>query len=30
VVSGYVGIYNTIAPGLGGGNTTVSVFRVSE
>jgi alcohol dehydrogenase (cytochrome c) len=30
VVSGYVGISNTIAPALGGANTTVSVFRLSE
>jgi alcohol dehydrogenase (cytochrome c) len=28
VVSGLVGIYNLIAPDIGGGNTTVSVFRL--
>jgi alcohol dehydrogenase (cytochrome c) len=30
VVSGYVGIYNTMAPELGGGNTTVTVFRLAD
>jgi alcohol dehydrogenase (cytochrome c) len=28
IVSGFVGIYNTIAPEIGGGNTTVTVFRL--
>ena len=28
VVSGYVGIYNLVAPEIGGGNTTVTVFRL--
>ena len=28
VVSGYVGVYNLIAPEIGGGNTTVTVFRL--
>jgi alcohol dehydrogenase (cytochrome c) len=28
VVSGYVGVYNLVAPEIGGGNTTVSVFRL--
>ena len=30
VVSGYVGIYNAVAPELGGGNTTVTVFRLAD
>jgi alcohol dehydrogenase (cytochrome c) len=30
VVSGYVGVYNQIAPEIGGGNPTVTVFRVSK
>jgi alcohol dehydrogenase (cytochrome c) len=30
VVSGFVGMYNAIAPAVGGGNTTVTVFRVTE
>jgi alcohol dehydrogenase (cytochrome c) len=30
VVSGYVGIYNTMAPELGGGNTTVTIFRLAD
>jgi alcohol dehydrogenase (cytochrome c) len=29
VVSGIVGIYNLVAPEIGGGNTTVTVFRIS-
>jgi alcohol dehydrogenase (cytochrome c) len=28
VVSGFVGIYNYVAPEIGGGNTTVTVFRL--
>jgi alcohol dehydrogenase (cytochrome c) len=28
IVSGFVGIYNSIAPDIGGGNTTVAVFRL--
>jgi alcohol dehydrogenase (cytochrome c) len=28
VVSGFVGVYNLIAPEIGGGNTTVTVFRL--
>jgi alcohol dehydrogenase (cytochrome c) len=28
VVSGYVGVYNLVAPEIGGGNTTVTVFRL--
>jgi alcohol dehydrogenase (cytochrome c) len=28
VVSGFVGVYNTVAPEIGGGNTTVTVFRL--
>jgi alcohol dehydrogenase (cytochrome c) len=28
VVSGYVGVYNLIAPEIGGGNTTVTVLRL--
>lgn len=28
VVSGYVGIYNALAPDIGGSNTTISVFRL--
>ena len=28
VVSGMVGVYNLIAPDIGGGNTTVTVFRL--
>jgi alcohol dehydrogenase (cytochrome c) len=27
-VSGYVGVYNLVAPEIGGGNTTVTVFRL--
>ena len=27
VVSGFVGVYNLVAPEIGGGNTTVTVFR---
>ncbi len=29
IVSGFVGIYNSMAPDIGGGNTTVTVFRLS-
>jgi alcohol dehydrogenase (cytochrome c) len=29
VVSGFVGVYNLVAPDIGGGNTTVTVFRLS-
>ena len=29
VISGYVGVYNLVAPDIGGGNTTVTVFRLS-
>ncbi|HXO84205.1 MAG TPA: PQQ-binding-like beta-propeller repeat protein, partial [Gemmatimonadales bacterium] len=28
VVSGFVGVYNLVAPEIGGGNTTVTVFRL--
>jgi len=28
VVSGFVGVYNQVAPEIGGGNTTVTVFRL--
>jgi len=28
IVSGSVGVYNLVAPEIGGGNTTVSVFRL--
>jgi hypothetical protein len=28
VVSGFVGIYNYVAPEIGGGNTTVTVFHL--
>jgi alcohol dehydrogenase (cytochrome c) len=28
VVSGFVGVYNMIAPEIGGGNTTVTIFRL--
>jgi alcohol dehydrogenase (cytochrome c) len=28
VVSGFVGVYNMVAPEIGGGNTTVTVFRL--
>jgi hypothetical protein len=28
IVSGFVGIYNMVAPDIGGGNTTVTVFRL--
>jgi alcohol dehydrogenase (cytochrome c) len=28
IVSGFVGIYNSMAPDIGGGNTTVTVFRL--
>jgi alcohol dehydrogenase (cytochrome c) len=27
-ISGYVGVYNLVAPEIGGGNTTVTVFRL--
>ncbi|HTB66163.1 MAG TPA: PQQ-binding-like beta-propeller repeat protein [Steroidobacteraceae bacterium] len=30
VVSGFVGVYNLVAPEIGGGNTTVTVFRLSN
>jgi len=30
VVSGIVGVYNVVAPEIGGGNTTVTVFRLPE
>ena len=30
VVSGFVGVYNLVAPEIGGGNTTVTVFRIPE
>jgi glucose dehydrogenase len=30
VVSGFVGVYNLVAPEIGGGNTTVTVFRLPE
>jgi hypothetical protein len=29
IVSGFVGIYNSMAPEIGGGNTTVTIFRLS-
>ena len=28
VVSGFVGVYNLVAPEIGGENTTVTVFRL--
>jgi hypothetical protein len=28
VVSGIVGVYNLVAPEIGGGNTTITVFRL--
>ncbi|MFY9527537.1 MAG: hypothetical protein WBC04_06290 [Candidatus Acidiferrales bacterium] len=28
VVSGFVGVYSLVAPDIGGGNTTVTVFRL--
>jgi hypothetical protein len=28
VVSGFVGVYNLVAPEIGGGNTTVTVLRL--
>jgi hypothetical protein len=28
IVSGFVGIYNTVAPDIGGGNITLTVFRL--
>lgn len=28
VVSGFVGVYNLVAPEIGGGNATVTVFRL--
>jgi alcohol dehydrogenase (cytochrome c) len=28
IVSGFVGVYNLVAPEIGGGNTTVTVFRL--
>jgi alcohol dehydrogenase (cytochrome c) len=30
VVSGIVGVYNLVAPEIGGGNTTVTVFRLPD
>jgi alcohol dehydrogenase (cytochrome c) len=30
VVSGYVGVFNQIAPAIGGGNTSVTVFRLAK
>jgi alcohol dehydrogenase (cytochrome c) len=30
IVSGFVGVYNLVAPEIGGGNTTVTVFRLSR
>jgi alcohol dehydrogenase (cytochrome c) len=30
VVSGYMGVYNTIAPEIGGANPTVTVFAVNR
>jgi alcohol dehydrogenase (cytochrome c) len=30
VVSGYVGVYNQVAPAIGGGNTTVTIFRLTQ
>jgi alcohol dehydrogenase (cytochrome c) len=30
VVSGFLGIFNKMAPTLGGGNTTITVFRLSQ
>jgi alcohol dehydrogenase (cytochrome c) len=30
IVSGLVGVYNLVAPEIGGGNTTVTVFRLPE
>jgi alcohol dehydrogenase (cytochrome c) len=28
IVSGFVGVYNMIAPDIGGGNTTITIFRL--
>jgi len=28
IVSGFVGVYNSIAPEIGGGNTSVTIFRL--
>ena len=28
VISGFVGVYNLVAPEIGGGNPTVTVFRL--
>jgi alcohol dehydrogenase (cytochrome c) len=28
IVSGYVGVYNLVAPDIGGGNPTLTVFRL--
>jgi hypothetical protein len=28
IISGFVGVYNMVAPVIGGANTTVSVFRL--
>jgi Ethanolamine utilization protein EutJ (predicted chaperonin) len=30
IVSGFVGVYNSIAPDIGGGNTTVTIFGLQE
>ena len=30
IVSGIVGVYNLVAPEIGGGNTTVTVFRLPD
>ena len=30
VVSGYVGVFNTLAPEIGGSNPTISVFRLAK
>jgi alcohol dehydrogenase (cytochrome c) len=30
IVSGYVGVYNLVAPEIGGGNTTLTVFRLPK
>ena len=30
VVSGYVGVYNTLAPEIGGNNPTINIFRLAK
>jgi len=30
IVSGFVGVYNMVAPEIGGGNTTVTIFRLKR